>query len=76
MATIGLNVVRVGGYPISDFIFLAMAGVMFTKLLVGDETGMAPPRARRSSHYVMLGTVILLTAGCCRRCGRGTPRSR
>jgi O-antigen ligase len=63
MATIGLNVVRVGGYPISDFIFLAMAGAMFVKLLVGDASGMAPPSARRSSQYVMLGTIILLTAG-------------
>jgi O-antigen ligase len=63
MATIGLNVVRIAGYPLSDFIFLAMAGVMFVKLAVGDESGMAPPTARRSSQYVMLGSVILLTAG-------------
>jgi O-antigen ligase len=63
MATIGLNVVRIGGYPLSDFIFLAMAGVMFAKLLVGDESGLAPPSARRSSQYVMLGSIVLLTAG-------------
>ncbi len=63
MATIGLNVVRVAGYPISDFIFLAMAGVMFVKLVVGEESGLAPPTARRSSQYVMLGSIILLTAG-------------
>lgn len=63
MATIGLNVVRIAGFPLSDFIFLAMAGVMFLKVLVGDESGMAPARARRSSQYVLIGSVILLTAG-------------
>jgi O-antigen ligase len=55
--------VRIAGYPLSDFIFLALAGVMFAKVLVGDESGLAPPSARRSSQYVMLGSVILLTAG-------------
>jgi O-antigen ligase len=63
MATMGLNVVRVAGYPLSDFIFLALAGVMFAQLLVGDDSRLAPPTARRSSQYVMLGSVILLTAG-------------
>jgi hypothetical protein len=63
MATIGLNTVRIAGYPLSDFIFLAMAGVIVVKLLVGDESGMAPARARHSSRYVLLGSIILLTAG-------------
>jgi O-antigen ligase len=63
MATMGLNVVRVAGYPLSDFIFLAMAGVMILKVLVGDESGLAPARARRSSQYVLFGSIILLTAG-------------
>ena len=63
MATIGLNTVRIAGYPLSDFIFLAMAGVIVVKLLVGDESGMAPARARQSSRYVLFGSIILLTAG-------------
>src|SRR5262245_41613534 len=63
MATIGLNTVRPAGYPVSDFIFLAMVGVICVKLLVGDESGLAPARARQSSRYVLFGSVILLTAG-------------
>jgi len=62
VAMIGLNTVRVGGFAVSDGLFFAMGAVLLVKLLVGDESGLAPPSARRSTHVVLLGAVLLLTA--------------
>ena len=63
IATIGLNTLRLGGFAISDGIFFLLGGVLIFKLLVGHESGLAPPRMRQASHLVLLGSILLLTAG-------------
>ena len=62
VAMIGLNTLRVGTFAISDGVFFAMGAVLLLKLLVGDESGLAPPDSRRSSQLVLFGTILLLTA--------------
>ena len=62
VAMIGLNTLRVGSFAISDGVFFAMGAVLLLKLLVGDESGLAPPDSRRSSQLVLFGTILLLTA--------------
>jgi O-antigen ligase len=63
IATIGLNTLRLGGFAISDGIFFLLGGALIFKLLVGNESGLAPPRMRQASQLVLLGAVLLLTAG-------------
>jgi O-antigen ligase len=62
-ATIGLNTLRLGGFAISDGVFFLLGGVLIFKLLVGHESGLAPPHMRQASHLVLLGSILLLTAG-------------
>ena len=59
----GFNTVRVAGWPISDLAFLAAAGAVAFNLLAGRTAGLATPRARQSSPPVLMGTILLLTAG-------------
>jgi O-antigen ligase len=63
MATLGLNVIRIGGFALSDGLFFVLAAVLVGKLLVGDDRDLAPARSRGPSHLVMAGSIILLTAG-------------
>ncbi len=63
MATLGLNVIRVGGFALSDGLFFILGAVVVAKLLLGDNRGLAPARSRGSSQLVMAGSIILLTAG-------------
>lgn len=63
MATLGLNVVRIGGFALSDGIFFVLGTVLVVKLLLGDDGDLAPARARGPSQLVMGGSIILLTAG-------------
>jgi len=59
----GFNRWRVGEYPLSDFIFVAAAGIIFVRLLTGRTNTLAPAEARRSSPLVVVGALVLLTAG-------------
>jgi O-antigen ligase len=63
MATLGLNVVRIGGFALSDGIFFLLGSVLVIKLLLGDDGDLAPARARGASQLIMGGSIILLTAG-------------
>lgn len=59
----GFNRTRLAGWPVSDLAFLAAAGAVAVNLLAGRQGGIAPPRARRSSPPILLGAILLLTAG-------------
>jgi O-antigen ligase len=59
----GFNTVRVAGWPISDLVFLVAAGAVGFNLLAGRTSGLAAAGARRSSPPVLMGTILLLTAG-------------
>jgi O-antigen ligase len=63
MATLGLNTIRVGSLPLSDWLFFVCGAVIVGKLLLGDNRGLAPARARGSAQLVKIGTILLLTAG-------------
>jgi O-antigen ligase len=63
MATLGFNVVRVGGFAVSDGLFFMCGAVIVFKLLASNSRGLAPARARGSSQLVLAGSIILLTAG-------------
>jgi O-antigen ligase len=59
----GFSRTRVAGWTISDLAFLAAAGVMVIDVLSGRDGQLAPKRSRRSSPPVLLGAIVLLTAG-------------
>jgi O-antigen ligase len=63
VALMGFNRTRLAGWPVSDLVFLAAAGVLTFALLAGRTDGLAPAGARRSSPPVLIGVVVLLTAG-------------
>jgi O-antigen ligase len=63
MATLGFNVIRVGGLALSDWLFFLCGAVIVGKLLLDDNRGLAPARSRGSTQLVKIGTLLLLTAG-------------
>lgn len=63
LATLGLNVVRVGEFAVSDMIFFLLTAVLVVKLLNGDRSGLISSSGRRGSQFVLGGSIILLTAG-------------
>jgi O-antigen ligase len=63
MLLMGFNRTRLAGWPVSDLAFLAAAGIVTLDMLAGHSAGLAAPQARRSSPPILLGTILLLTAG-------------
>jgi hypothetical protein len=63
MATLSFNVTRVADWTVSDLLFLASAGAIVFKLLIGDERGLAPKQSRRGSQLVLVGAMLMLTFG-------------
>jgi hypothetical protein len=61
MATLTLNVTRVGGFTISDLLFAASAGAVLFDLMVGNERLLAPKRYRTGSQLVLAGALLMLT---------------
>jgi len=59
----GLNRTRVGGWTVSDIAFLLSAAFIVVDILDGREGRLAPKMARRASPPVLLGSILLLTAG-------------
>jgi len=54
---------RAGQVLVSDLLFLMAAIVILAKALNGDDSGLAPTTGRRGSNLVLVGALILLTAG-------------
>lgn len=63
MATIGFNSTRIGGWTVSDLVFLGAAGVVVAILLNGGAGPIAPAEMRRSSPLDLVGSLLLLTGG-------------
>jgi O-Antigen ligase len=59
----GFNRSRLGGWTISDLAFVASAVVIVFKLLSGRDRDLASPAARKSSPPILIGAIVLLTAG-------------
>lgn len=73
MTTMGFNTLRVGQFAISDGIFLVVIGIVVAQLLSGSRHGLAPARSRRTSQLVLVGSVVLLTAGTLSSFGSWNP---
>jgi O-antigen ligase len=73
MATLGLAMVRVGEFVVSDGVFFGVGVVVVVQLLTGDSSGLAPARSRRSSQLVLVGSILLLTAGTLSSFGSWNP---
>lgn len=59
----GFNRTRIADWPLSDLAFLVAFGLMVVDVLGGREAQLAPKRARRTSPGVLVGVLVLLTAG-------------
>lgn len=73
MATVGMVVVEAGLFSLSDAVFAATGGVVVIQLLTGDRRGLASARMRRTSHLVLAGAIVLLTAGAISSLGAWNP---
>jgi hypothetical protein len=62
-ATMALTDVRIGWVLLSDVLFAAAAVAIVIKSLVGDDSDLAPPSARKGSALILVGAVLLLAAG-------------
>lgn len=62
-ATMSLTSFRAGQVLVSDLLFLVAAVIILAKALTGDDSGLAPTAGRRGSNLVLVGSLILLTAG-------------
>jgi O-antigen ligase len=69
----GFNQWRVGDYPLSDFIFVAVAGIVVLRLLTGRSRTLAPAAGRRSPTRGLGGSLIMLTAGALSSFGAWNP---
>jgi hypothetical protein len=54
---------RAGEILVSDLLFLLAAVVIVAKSLTGNDGDLAPPGGRRGSSLVLIGALLLLTAG-------------
>lgn len=63
LALLGFNETRVGGWTVSDLLFLVSAGIVAGKLLSGRTADLAPSSMRKSSPPVLVGTLVIVIAG-------------
>jgi hypothetical protein len=63
MVTLGFNSIRVASLAVSDLCFAACGGVIVLQLLTGRERNLAEPEMRRTSPLILVGAILLLTAG-------------
>lgn len=63
IALIGFNRTRVADWTLSDLFFLAATGLVVTQLLTGRPRALASAMARKGSPPVLVGSMVLLTAG-------------
>lgn len=73
MATLSFNATRVGGWSVSDLLFMVSGGVIALKLLANDERFLTPRRGRRGSQLVLAGVVLMLTGATLSALGSWTP---
>jgi O-Antigen ligase len=73
MATLSFNATRVGGWSVSDLLFMASGGMIALKLLADDERFLTPRRGRRGSQLVLAGVVLMLTGATLSALGSWTP---
>jgi hypothetical protein len=63
VTTIAFNENRIASWPISDLIFLAAAVLVALNLLTGRTANLAPAQSRKTSPLILVGSLVLLTAG-------------
>ena len=63
MLTISFNATRLGGYAVSDLLFLLSAFIIWLKIIAKDTGDLAPAPGRRSTRLILIGTLIMLTSG-------------
>jgi hypothetical protein len=61
--TMGFNETRVAGLTPSDALFVATAVLVIIQLLSDRTRGLAPARMRRSSRLILVGSIVMLSAG-------------
>jgi hypothetical protein len=62
-AMMSYTALRVGEILVSDLLFLLAAVAIVGKSLTGNDADLAPPGGRRGSSLVLIGALLLLTAG-------------
>lgn len=72
-ATVSFNMTRIGGFTVSDLLYLMSAGVVIAKLIVDDERFITPRRYRASSQLALAGIVLIVTGGTLSSFGSWTP---
>jgi O-antigen ligase len=60
---LSFNDARVGGQKVSDWCFVLAAGAVIANLLSGRTQKLAPVAMRRTPPLVLLGSLVLMTAG-------------
>jgi O-antigen ligase len=75
MATVSFNMTRVGGWTVSDLLFLASASVVIMKLLVDDERYLTPKRYRAGSQIAIAGVLMVVTGATLSSFGSWYPLS-
>jgi hypothetical protein len=73
MATVSFNMTRVGGFTISDLLFLASAAVVIAKLIMDDERYLTPRRYRSSSQLALAGIVLVVSGATLSSFGSWAP---
>jgi O-antigen ligase len=61
MATVSFNMTRVGGWTVSDLLFVACAAVVIVKLMANDERYLTPRRYRAGSQLALAGVLVVIT---------------
>jgi O-antigen ligase len=73
IALMGFNRWRIADYPASDFVFVVVAAIIVMRLLTGRSRTLAPAESRHSSTLIMIGSLIMLTAGALSSFGAWNP---
>ena len=63
VATVGFSDIRLAGWTLSDALFVMTAGVVITQLLTGRTRGIAPASMRHSPGLLLVGSIVMLSAG-------------
>jgi len=75
MATVSFNMTRVGGWTVSDLLFLLSGAVVVIHLLNDDHRFLTPERYRSGSQIVVAGLLLIVTGATLSSFGSWSPLS-
>jgi len=75
MATVSFNMTRVGGWTVSDLLFLLSGAVVVVQLLNGDQRYLTPERYRSGSQIAIAGLLLVVTGATLSSFGSWSPLS-